>query len=144
MKKIRTLLASAWMVVAAYILSAIVVIAVETANPIGPWQSVHKWFRQLGFLTAILPLLVIYVIWIIASLIFLDPWMVTIAVRLHPTYVNNIWLTRGSGSSIRPVPPCTCELHEHIHLHEHFRPYKNCGRSYCSTSRDTPANNRLR
>ncbi|KAL4997879.1 chitin synthase-domain-containing protein [Aspergillus recurvatus] len=81
---IRTLITTGWVLLAAYILAAIVVVAIRATQPTLPRlinnpKDISEWFGKLRFFIAILPLAAIYAMWLLTSLIFLDPWIILAA-----------------------------------------------------------------
>ncbi|KAL4818506.1 chitin synthase-domain-containing protein [Aspergillus spinulosporus] len=97
---IRTLITVGWMLLAAYILIAIIVVGFKTT-----WPGFHifsntttdfrEWFGNPRCFLAILPLLAIYAIWLLISLLFLDPWVILAAriqyvlcIIAHVNFIN--------------------------------------------------------
>lgn len=85
---IRTVITAGWILLAAYILIAIIVVGFKTTRPTFHIISnnptdFREWFDERRFSLAILPLVAIYAIRLLASMLFLDPWIIFAAVGSH-------------------------------------------------------------
>ncbi|KAL4740503.1 chitin synthase-domain-containing protein [Aspergillus similis] len=97
---IRTFIIAGWMLLAAYILVAIIVVGFKTTRPAlhilsNTPTDFREWFGELRFFLAILPLVAIYAIWLLTSLLFLDPWIIfaasieyVLCILAHVNFIN--------------------------------------------------------
>ncbi|KAL4909749.1 hypothetical protein BDW74DRAFT_43258 [Aspergillus multicolor] len=84
---VRALITTGWMLLAVYILAALIVVAVKTTQPtfysiLDCEAGFNDWFSEQRFFMAIVPLFAIFAMWFLASLVFLDPWII-LAVSLQ-------------------------------------------------------------
>ncbi|RDW90060.1 uncharacterized protein DSM5745_01835 [Aspergillus mulundensis] len=109
---VRALITAGWMLLAVYLLAAIIVVAVKTTKPtfhdmMDAGMGFHGWFSELRFFIAILPLVAIYAIWLLTSLLFLDPWIVLTAsiqhvlcILVHVNFMNiSAFMYTGTSAS---------------------------------------------
>ncbi|KAL4751108.1 hypothetical protein BDW72DRAFT_212904 [Aspergillus terricola var. indicus] len=99
---IRTLITAGWMLLAAYILIAIIVVAFKTTRPAfhilrNTPADFREWFGDLRFFLATFALVAIYAMWLLTSLLFLDPWVVfagsiqyVLCILAHVNFINII------------------------------------------------------
>ncbi|KAL3431839.1 chitin synthase-domain-containing protein [Aspergillus tetrazonus] len=97
---IRTVITAGWILLAAYILIAIIVVGFKTTRPTFHILSnnptdFREWFDERRFFLAILPLVAICAIRLLASMLFLDPWIIfaaslqyVLCILAHVNFIN--------------------------------------------------------
>lgn len=110
-------------------------IQIETADKVFNWRDLYQ--NQL-FFTLIVSLLSTYILWIVISILFFDPWHIVTCVS-PPLYSFRLLISPNTPRTVHPIPSPHANLHQYsqrLRLLQHAR--RNLGHQRRRQSREAP------